>query len=144
MRTTTVIAAFFGVFLLGAGAFAISAALDSPRTLMSRGDYDRERGAIEDQARAVLVQCRDTDRQAREVCRTQARADRRVRMAELDARYFGTVEARAKVRLARARARFDVAKAMCAGRSGTRRLECLSSARSEMARSKAGAKLAAT
>ena len=44
------------------------------------------------------------------ICRAEARAEERVKKADLQARYLGTVAAAGDARLARTKAAYDVAK----------------------------------
>jgi hypothetical protein len=122
----------------GAAGYGIQSAFDTPPTLMSAGDHDREWRSIEG-----LARCRHEPAAARESCRLRARAADRVAKAELDARYYGTVQAEARARQVRARARFEVARADCLAR-GADRARCLTEARSERDKALAAAMVAAT
>lgn len=144
MKRTTLFATLTAALLLSATAYGISAAVDSPRTLMSPDDYSTARKAIEADTRASLARCRDVDTAAREVCRAEARADESVRKAELEATYRGTVAAAADARLTRAKAKYEVARARCAGEPRESKLSCLRSARDEKSRALAAAKLASS
>jgi hypothetical protein len=135
-------ASVLGALMFSAAAFGISAAVDSPRTLMSRGDYAVARKAIEGEARIALARCRAAEGGTRDICKAEARAGERVRKADLDARYHGTVSAAADAKLAHAKAHYDVAKAKCGGIPGDGKVECLQSARAEKAKALADAKLA--
>jgi hypothetical protein len=143
-RRTPLYAGFLAALLFSAAAFSLSFAVDTPRTLMSRADYVLARQAIESQVRAALGRCRAVEAAARGVCRAQARADERVQKAQLNARYHGTVAAAADVRLARAKASFDVARARCNVLGSSERLQCLQSARASETRMIASARPAAT
>ncbi len=129
---------------IAVAAFGIGAAVEAPPTLMSREDYRDELRLIEAQWRRALAGCRALERHARNVCRAEVRADDRVRRAELEARYEGTVQAARAASQVRARARFDVARARCLAGEASLRLPCLREARGEGRRSLAGAKLPAT
>lgn len=115
-------------------AMGISAAVDTPRTLMSRDDYRDALRGIDAATRAALGQCRNVDAAARDRCKAQARADERVGKAELQARYFGTVSAAQEVAVARVKARYDVARAECSARTNAEKIDCLRSAREARAR----------
>jgi len=127
----------------GAAGYGIQSAIDTPPTLMSTADHDREWGSIEHRLRAALGRCRHEREDSREMCRMRARAEDRVAKAELDARYYGTVQAEAHARDVRARARFDVARAECLAR-GADRAECLTQARDERAKALAAVLVADT
>jgi hypothetical protein len=134
MKRTTAIAALLGALLLSAAAWGISAAVDTPPSLMARSDYDSAKAAIENDARQAYGKCREAGDDAREVCRAEARADERIRKADLEARYRGTVGAAAEAKASRAKAEFDVARARCASRHGSERLACMRAAREEKAK----------
>jgi hypothetical protein len=143
-RRLPLYAGFIGSVLFSAAAFGLSFAVDTPRTLMSRSDFVLARQAIQDETRAALGRCRSVEMPAREVCRVEARAAERVHRAELDARYHGTVAAAAEVRVVRAKADFEVARARCNSLASAERLECLQAARTTEAKAVAAARPAAT
>ena len=142
MQRTTLYATLAGALLVSATAFGISSAVDSPRSLMSPIDYGEAKKVIEADARISLAGCRDREGQAKDLCKAEARADERVRKADLEAQYRGTVAAAADAKLARAKAQYDVAKAKCSDQRGEDKLGCMRSARAEKAKALAEAKLA--
>jgi hypothetical protein len=142
-KTTFVLAAFLAVFL-SVGAFGLSAAVDSPRTLMSRTDYNAGRKAIEAETRVAFGRCRALTGIDRDVCKAETRATERVKVADLQARYYGTVAAAEEARMTHARASFDVAKARCDGQTGNSRADCMKAARDDRARALAQARQATT
>src|ERR1700694_1567633 len=82
MKRTTLYAILVGALLVSAAALGISAAVDSPRSLMSPIDFGEAKKTIEADARLALGTCRDLDGQAKDLCRAQARAEERVRKAD--------------------------------------------------------------
>jgi hypothetical protein len=144
MKITTIAAGLAAALFFGAAAIGIDAAVDTTRTLMSRPDHDRALRDIERTTRAALAQCRGGVESSRELCRTRARAEDRIARADLEARYFGTVEAEANARMVRAHARFDVARSECFAQASTGRAQCLSEARNGEAKAVALARLAST
>lgn len=144
MKRTSLALALLGSVSFGAAAYGIQAALDSPPTLMSRVDHDRQWREIERTTRIALGHCRQRPQQARETCRIRARAEDRVAKADLDARYFGTVQAEAEARDVRARASFEAARADCLVREEPERTSCLAAARTEQAKVLASARPATT
>lgn len=142
-KTTFLLAASLAIFL-SAGAFGLSAAVDSPRTLMSRADYNAGRKAIEAETRVAFGHCRTLTGAGRDVCKAEIRATERVKVADLQARYYGTVAAAEEARMAHARASFDVAKARCNAQPGNGRADCLKSARDDRSRALAEARQATT
>jgi hypothetical protein len=140
-RTTLLVAGSLAV-LLSVAALGISAAVDTPRTLMSRGDYRDARKVIDLGSRKALARCRDLDGTAKEVCRAEARADEKIRKADLDARYYGTVAAAEDANRARAGARLELARVRCEVSPAIDRDQCLRDARDD--KSMGAARLAAT
>ncbi|HWH41279.1 MAG TPA: hypothetical protein VNU21_15650 [Usitatibacter sp.] len=129
MKPTT----FFATIVLGAvvsaGALGLDAAVDSPPTLMSRGDYLDARHGIEAQTRVALAACRGEQDVAREICKARVHGDERIKRAELIARYHGTVAAADDVRIAKVKAHYDVERARCNAREDSDREQCLRAAR---------------
>lgn len=142
MKRTTMYVSLAGAMMFSAAAFGISSAVDSPRTLMSRADYSVAKSAIDSETRVALGSCREVEGAARDVCKAEVRAEERIKKADLDARYHGTVTAAADARLARAKAHYDVAKAKCGIYGSEQKVNCMQSARAEKARAFADAKLA--
>jgi hypothetical protein len=94
-------------------AVVIAAAVDAPPSLMSRDDRVAAMKAIQRDTLSALAACRGIEDDARRsLCRAQARADRQVALASLEARYRGTTAAQASIQGARARAAhsLDVAR----------------------------------
>jgi hypothetical protein len=129
MKRTKFFATFALAFVLSVAALGWSAAVDTPRTLMSRDDYLDARVGIEAQTRMAVGACRAQQGVAREVCRAQAHGEERVMLAELNARYHGTVAAADEVRIAKVKARYDVERARCDAHAPGEREQCLRAAR---------------
>ena len=144
MNRASLYAILAGASLVGMAALSISAMVESPRSLMAPIDYEQARRSIESQGRLALGSCRGLEGRDRSVCQAQARADQRVAKAELEAAYRGTAVAASEAKVARARARFDVARARCSDSRGGERVTCVRSARSEKDKASADAKLAAS
>ena len=142
MKRTTLFATIAGAILVSATALGIGAAVDSPRSLMSPVDFGAAKRAIEGEAHAALSMCRDLESQAKDLCKAEAKADERIRKADLEAQYRGTVAAAADARFARAKAQYDVARAKCGDQHGEDRISCMRTARADKAKSLADAKLA--
>jgi len=136
---TTVLALFLSLAALGIGA-----AVDTPRTLMSRADYNAGRKAIEAETRVAFAGCRSQTGAERDICKAEVRATERVKVADLQARYHGTVAAAEDARIVRAKADFDIAKARCELQPSGGRPDCLKSARDDRARALAQARQATT
>jgi hypothetical protein len=143
-RPALYVTSFFALVLTSIAAVSIGASMDSPRTLMSPGDYSAGKRAIESQSRLSLGRCRGLAAAEKDVCRAEVRAVERVQKAELAARYHGTVAANVDVRNARVKATYEVARARCASRTAEFRMDCLRAAREERNRQVAQAAPATT
>ena len=142
MTRTTLIATIAGAILVSATALGLSAAVDSPRSLMSPVDYGAAKKAIEGETHAALSKCRDLESSAKDLCRAEAKADERIRKADLEAQYRGTVAAAADAKLARAKAQYDLARAKCGDQRGEDKISCMRQARAEKAKAIGDAKYA--
>ncbi|HET9580871.1 MAG TPA: hypothetical protein VFP44_23805 [Usitatibacter sp.] len=143
MKRTTFLAAMLCAFVASAAALGIGAAVDTPRSLMSRADFQDARRGIETATRAALADCRSAGEAAtREMCRARARGDERVKMAELQARYEGTVWSLKGIGIAKIRAEYELARAHCAALPSTGQVPCLRAAREAWTRQSREAKLA--
>jgi hypothetical protein len=144
MKRSTIAVLCSGAFLFSAAAFGISSHVDSRPSLMSRSDYASGKQQIESEAKQALGRCRAVEGQARELCRAQARADERVKKADLAARYLGTHAAAEEAKAARVRADYDLARARCGSASDDERGDCLTAARTDKVRANAEARPATT
>ena len=125
-RRSTLYATTAPILLL---ALAIGiGATESPRSLISQNEYLEARRGLDSEARLALATCRAVEGPEKGICRATARGEDRVRRAELEARYRGTVGAEVQIAEARARMRFEVAKAACLA-SVEDRKACLAAAR---------------
>ena len=132
-RTTFFFTSIFAA-ALSLAALGIGASVDMPSTLMSPAVYGQLKAEIEADTRLAMGNCRAAQGFEREVCRAEARSAERVKKAELYARYHGTVSAQDEIRLAHARAAYDVARARCGAFAGEARYDCLRAARAEHTR----------
>jgi len=143
MNPTSAVAVLASVAFFGAAGYGLQAAMSTPPTLMSPDDYGRALRSIDRSTRAALGACRPLSEGSRELCRARARTEDRIAKADLDARYYGTVQAEARAQDVRTRSHFELARAECLSR-GIERSRCLSQARTEQAKALAAAKLAAS
>jgi len=141
-RKRTSLYASTASFLILTLAVAIGATAESP-SLMSQQDYAGARRGLQAEWRLELAQCRAREGGEKDRCRAAARGADRVRKAELEARYRGTVGAGAGVEQARVRMRYEVAKAGCLA-SPDERASCLAAARAGRARALADARPSTT
>ena len=107
-----------GLLVASIAAVGIGASVESPRALMTRDDYVEARKSLDAQARIDLGQCRQLEGRDRSLCRVSANGQDRVRKAELEARYRGTVNAAAEAAAVKAKhsARTERARALADAR----------------------------
>jgi hypothetical protein len=101
------------IFLSLTAALGIAAAGSATLpSLMSPADYDTALRTVRYDARVALAGCRSlVEPQERAVCRAQARATERIAVANLEARYRGTVWAAEQVRAVEERTEHSLAAA---------------------------------
>ena len=110
MKATTASASIvLALVICLTAAIGIAAASSTPPSLMSRADYDAALRAVRFDTRMALSQCRsEVEPSARAVCRAEARAAERVAVANLDARYRGTIAALERARTVEDAAEYTV------------------------------------
>jgi hypothetical protein len=77
---------------------------------------------------------------ARDICRVQAKAKRRIAMADAEAAFKHTDRARSHAHDVRAEQAYLIAKEKCDDQAGAAKRDCRRAARDEMTRAKAGAR----
>ena len=110
MKTTTATASIvLALVICLTAAIGIAAASSTPPSLMSRADYDAALRTVRFETRLALSQCRSAaEAQVRAVCLAEARAAERVAVANLDARYRGTIAALERARTVEDEAEYSV------------------------------------
>ena len=108
---------------------------------MSRDDYRGARARIDAEYRDARAACDRLVDRGREVCRAEAAGKERVARAELEFNRSGDPDDALRLALARADARYDVARERCAARTGTDRSTCESDAKAQHAKAVADARL---
>lgn len=91
---------------------------------------------IDAEFEAARERCDALAGQPKDVCLAEARADRRIRKAEVAARGQGTIKGWYDAKIARAEAEFGVAKERCGVHAGADRETCVADARQREARVK--------
>ena len=121
-----ILIANLGIAVLAGGTLVYAGIDNAPRaTLMSAGDYNAAVKEIDDDARVSSVVCKRLTGYEKAVCSAELAAEKKVRMAELEARYLGTFQSRHSARLMHIDAQFDVDKVRCEAFSGDEREHCV-------------------
>lgn len=125
MKRATVLANL-GIAILAGCTLGYAAVDNAPRaTLMSAGDYDAAVKGIDDDARITSVVCKRLTGYEKAVCAAEQAAEKKVRMAELEARYLGTFQSRHSAKLTHIDAQFGVDKARCEAFTSDEREHCV-------------------
>ena len=124
--------------LVALGLAAAGTALAQEK--MPREAYKAEKDRIEAEYKSTKERCDTLQGNAKDVCQAQAKADRRIAEADLDARNKGTAKARTDARMVRAEAMYDVAKEKCDDLSGNAKDVCVKDAKAAEKKAKAEAK----
>src|SRR4029077_20614217 len=82
-------------------AFAGSAAAASPST-MSRDSYNAEKGRIETQYKSEKEHCASMSGNAKDICQAEAKGKEKVALADAEANFKNTDQARYDARVAQA------------------------------------------
>jgi hypothetical protein len=128
MLTRTCIA----VALAAAGLASAGTAFAEDR--MSRDAYKAEKDRIEAEYKAAKEKCDRLSGNAQDVCQVQAKGDRRIADADLDARNKHTARAEEEAKKVRADVQYDVAKEKCDDLAGNAKDSCQKDAKAAHAR----------
>lgn len=99
----------------------------------------QSRNHIEDTYNAAKKQCDALAGNGKDVCVEEAKANRKVALADLDAATKGTERARYDAQVARAEATYSVAKERCDDKAGQAKDECVQAAKTAEEKAKADA-----
>lgn len=119
--------------LFSAGVIADSAGI-------SRDDYRAGKNMIEVDYKAAMTGCDSLSGNANDICKVEAKGKEKVALAELEARYKPTLEARYEVQVAKAEADHAVAKERCNDLAGNAKDVCVKEAEAAEVAAKADAK----
>lgn len=115
-----------GAVILAVGTLAFAAVDSRPRaTLMAPIDYERGLKEIDADVRVSMVVCKRLSGYEKKVCHAEIAAEKKVRLADLEARYRGTVEAQHTARITHVEAQFDVDRERCEAFTDDGRDRCL-------------------
>jgi len=120
---------------------AVAATAPARAATMSREDYRAARARIEAEHRDARAACERLVDRGRDVCRAEAAGKERVARAELEFNRSGDPNDALRLALARADARYDVARERCAARAGQDRSICETDAKAQHAKAVADARL---
>jgi hypothetical protein len=122
-------------FLAGALVCAANAALAERTTAEA---FRLEAHRITAEYHADRKACGPMRGNAKDICRAQTKAKRRIAMADAEAAFKDTDRARAHAHEVRAEQAYLVAKEKCDDQAGATKRDCRRAARGEMAKAKAG------
>jgi len=132
---TAISAAF--CFALSTGA----SALNTPHA-MSKTDYKAAKDQISAKYKDDKASCKSMTGNAKDICMEEAKGRENVAKAELEAKYEPSVNHDRDLRLAKAKAAYDVAKEKCDDQTGNAKDVCRKEAKANYTAAKADAKAA--
>lgn len=135
MKRAILVALGTGAVITSAAAIGIGAALDPSPQTMTRGEYEAATRHVEALGVQAASRCDALEGTEADICRAQARADERVRAAELEAAYRRTEQSARALQRARIDARHEVERARCDALKGYRKDKCLISVHAARGRS---------
>jgi hypothetical protein len=100
----------------------------------------QERDRIENTYKSAHKQCDSFSGNGKDVCQEEAKAQRKIALADLNASVKGTSEAHYDAQIARAEAEYAVAKERCDDKAGQAKDECVQAAKTTEDKAKADAK----
>ena len=118
---------------------ASTLALSMAAHAKDKGAFDSARAQAQQQYKAADQACNAKSGQAKDLCQEEAKAQRDIALAEAEARYEGTPQARAKADRERAEANYRVAKERCDALSGNEKDICQQKAKAEHDKAKSAA-----
>lgn len=107
---------------------------------MSRSDYKANKERIEANYKTAKASCDSLAGNQKDICVAEAKGEKKVSEAELDARYKPGAKAEYNVEAAKAEAAYDVAKERCDDQAGNAKDVCVKKAKAEETAAKADAK----
>jgi ribosome-associated translation inhibitor RaiA len=107
---------------------------------MSKNDYQAGKDKIAAEYKSAKASCGSLSGNANDICVAEAKGREKVGMAELEASYKPTREARYQARIARAEADYAVAKERCDDMAGNTKDICVKEAKAAETAAKADAK----
>ena len=112
----------------------------TPDRTMSKADYKAEKDRIEADYKAANDKCKSLTGNAKDVCHKEAKADEKIRKADLEAKYKGTPQAAYDAQVAKAKARLDIAQEKCEDMKGKEKSACKKQAKADETKALADAK----
>jgi len=107
---------------------------------LSKSDYEAGKDKIVAEYKMAKSGCASLSGNSNDICMAGAKGNEKVALAELEAGYKPTPEARYQARVVRAEAEFEVAKERCDDRAGNTKDVCMKEAKSAETAAKADAK----
>lgn len=129
-------------FSISAIAIAIGLAFSSGAMAqtMSKDEYKSAKDGIAAEYKSAKAACGSLSGNAKDICKAEASGKEKVAKAELEAKYKPSVDARYKVRVAKADADYALAKEKCDDLAGNVTDVCVKEAKAVAVAAKADAK----
>ncbi len=107
---------------------------------ISRGEFKASKERIEANYKTAKATCDSLAGNQKDICVAEAKGEKKVSEAELDARYKPGAKAEYNIEAAKAEAAYEVAKERCDDQSGNAKDVCVKKAKAEETAAKADAK----
>lgn len=104
---------------------------------MAKGEYKAERDRIRATHKVDMKACDAMKDNARDICQQEVKGKEKVALAELEYRNSAKPEDMRKVALAKAEARYEVAKERCDDQTGAAKDACQATAKADFEKAKA-------
>lgn len=128
--------------LSAALCFALSTSAIGATAAMSRPEFKAEKEKISAKYKEDKAACKAMTGNAKDICMEEAKGHEKVAKAELDARYKPSARHDNDVRMAKAKADYNVAKEKCDDKTGNDKDVCKKEAKAAYEASKGHAKVA--
>lgn len=153
MKMTTLYAAVSGALLLGAATLVSAqkvpsepakavtpSSMENKTTGISGDEYKRAKDAIEADAKAAKVKCKDLKDNAKDICQAEAKGHEKLAKKELDYKKNPNEKNRVDVEKMKAEVAYEIAKEKCEDQKGADALSCKKNAKADKDRAMAAAK----
>lgn len=137
----TALAAALCMALAGTGVSAATNAATGDKG-MTRAEFKAEKDKIDAKYKEDKARCKTMNGNAKDVCMEEAKGGEKVAKAELDARYKPSTRHDNDVRMAKAKAQYNVEKEKCDDKAGNDKDVCKKEAKAHYDSAKGNAKVA--
>ena len=125
-------------------SFAVSCAFAAPSFAMEKSEYKAIKDRVDSEYSMAKKSCSPLKGNAEDICKSQAKGNNKIALAELEHQYKPSPKTEFKVREARADATYDTAKERCDDLAGNAKDVCVKDAKAAHVAALANAKVVQT